>query len=305
MLQTLSATSGRMVVWIAAGVFIILLAGLWLFSVRKPSTQKKPDQNIAKTVFRQKMPQNRISVKTVDNKKVITVKIPEKPAAQTKSQQAPVAEPLTKQPAPIKIDPAAKGKTVAAAAPTISQTQIKSGQAELEKAEAEKAEVAESPIIPPTPTKIGQAELEKPAAEKAQAPEQVTTASLKRDSRPKTILQQEEEKPVPVVVKSAGQEIGREKWLLSQDGRTYTVQILGVSNEKSMLDFIKKNQMLIQNKIAYYESTFRDKPWFELLYGIYPDKQAARLAANQLPENLHHAGPWIRSMAVVQKEIDP
>ncbi|MCP4626254.1 MAG: hypothetical protein GY850_22505 [bacterium] len=304
MLQTLSATSGRMVVWIAAGVFIILLAGLWLFSVRKPSTQKKTDPKIAKTVFRQKMPQNRISVKTVDNKKVITVKVPDRPAAQTKSQPAPVAEPPTKQPAPIKIDPAAKGKTVAAAAPTIPQTQIKSGQAELERAEADKAEVAESPIIPPTPTKSGQAELEKPAADKAMAPEQVTTASLKRDSRPKTIPQQEE-KPAPVVVKLAGREIGREKWLLSQDGAAYTIQIIGVSNEKSMLDFIKKNQMLIQNKIAYYESTFRGKPWFELLYGIYPDKQAARLAANQLPENLHHAGPWIRSMAVVQKEIDP
>ena len=71
-----------------------------------------------------------------------------------------------------------------------------------------------------------------------------------------------------------------------------------------MLDFIEKHQLLKQKEIAYYESTFRGKPWFQLLYGLYPDRQAARLAANKLPENLRQAGPWIRSLAVVQKEID-
>jgi len=271
MLQTKSETSRGTVAWVAAGVIIIALAAaLWLFSVRKPSTQKKPDQHIARTVFRQKMPQNRLLAKTATTKKVITVKIPDKPTAETKSQQAPAAEP-----------------------PTEPQAQIEFVQSEKEKAVA-----ADPPTKPQAPIRIDQAEKRKTVV-----PEQVTTASLKKDLQPQTIPQQKA-KPAPVVVKSAAQEIRREKWLLSRDGATYTVQVIGVSNEESMLDFIKRNKVLKQNKIAYYESTFKGKPWFQLLYGIYPDKQAARLAANKLPENIRQAGPWIRRMAAVQKAIE-
>jgi DamX protein len=271
MLQTKSETSRGTVAWIAAGVIIIALAAaLWLFSGRKPSARKNSDQYLSKTVFRQKMPQNRKLAKTATTKNVISVKIPDKPAAETKSQQASAAEPLTEPQAQIEFVQPEKEKAVAPAPLPESQAPIKLDQAE---------------------------------KEKAVTPEQVTTASLKKDSQPKTIPQQEAQ-PAPVVPKSAAHEIQREKWLLSQDGRAYTVQIVGVSNEKSMLDFIKRNGMLKQNEMAFYESTFRGKPWFQLLYGIYPDKQTARLAANELPENIRQAGPWIRRMAAVQKAIE-
>jgi hypothetical protein len=281
-----------MAVWVAAGVIIVSLAALWLFFVGKPSTQKKPGLNLAKTVFRQKMPQNRISVKTIDNKKVITVKIPDKPAAETKPQQAQAAAPPTEPQAQVKIDQTKKEKSLTAEPLSESQAPIGSDPAEKEKAAA-----AEPPTKPQAPIRIDPAEKEKTVA-----PGQETTASLKKDSPPE-IIPRQEAKPTPVVVKSAAQEIRRENWLLSRDGRTYTVQVIGVSNEKSLLDFIQRNQVLKQNEIAYYESTFRGKAWFQLLYGIYPDKQAARLAANKLPENIRHAGPWIRSIAAVQKEI--
>ena len=318
MLQTLLATPRRKIAWAAAGVIIILLAGLWLFSVRKSSTQKKADQNLAKTVFRQKIPQNSISAKTVGNKKIITGKIPDKPAAEIKSQQAPAAEPPTEpqtqitkteqtkeeiaataeaptEPqAPIQIDQAEKEKAVAAEPPTEPQTQF----TKIEQTKEEKAVTAETPTSQQAPIKIEQAE-----KEKTELPEQATTASLKPDSLPQTVPQQKA-KPVPVVAKSVEQEIRREKWLLSQDGSKYTVQVVGVSSEKLMLEFIESNKVLKQNKIAYYESTFEGRPWFQLLYGIYPDKQAARLAANKLPENIRQAGPWIRRIAAVQKAIE-
>ena len=78
---------------------------------------------------------------------------------------------------------------------------------------------------------------------------------------------------------------------------------MGVSNERSLLEFIKKNQLLKENEIAYYESTFRGKPWFQLLYGIYPTRQEAELAANNLPDHIQQAGPWIRKLSGVQKAI--
>ena len=294
MLQTKSETSRGTAAWIAAGAIIIALAAaLWLFSGRKPSARKNTDQYLSKTVFRQKIPQNRILAKTVNTKKVITVKIPDKPAAEIKSQQAPAVEPPSEPQAQIESVQSEKEKAEVPDPLTESQAPIKFDQAEKEKAVA-----ADPPTKPQAPIGINQAEKEKTVV-----PEQVTTASLKKDSQPKTIPLQDA-KPAPVMLKSAAQEIQREKWLLSQDGTTYTIQIIGVSSEKSMLDFIKRNGMLKQNEISYYESTFRGKPWFQLLYGIYPDKQTAQLAANKLPENIRQAGPWIRSIAAVQKAIE-
>ena len=103
--------------------------------------------------------------------------------------------------------------------------------------------------------------------------------------------------------KADNRAVQREKWLLAQDASSYTIQIMGVHNEQSIFEFIKKNQLLQQNEIAYYESTFQGKAWFQLLYGLYPTRQAAELAANELPENIRRAGPWIRRMAVIQKAI--
>jgi len=78
---------------------------------------------------------------------------------------------------------------------------------------------------------------------------------------------------------------------------------MGVHNEEFLLSFIKKNQLLEQNEIAYYQSTFNSKAWYQLLYGIYHTKKEAQLAVNKLPENIRKAKPWIRSISTVQKAI--
>jgi DamX protein len=95
----------------------------------------------------------------------------------------------------------------------------------------------------------------------------------------------------------------REKWLLAQDPESYTIQIMGVHNEQSLLDFIKRNQTLAQGEFAYYESLFQGEPWFQLLYGLYPTKQAAQLGADELPEDIRRGGPWIRRLATIQQTI--
>ena len=170
--------------------------------------------------------------------------------------------------------------------------------------ETQQSPEANTPAKPPAPIKT-----EQPEKEKTVSPEPTISAPLKIDSQPKTSLQQEAkpmpETPVPVIAKTATREIRREKWLLSQDAASYTIQIIGVSYEKSMLNFINKNQLLKQNEIAYYESTFNDKPWYQLLYGIYPTKQDARLAAEKLPEDIRQkTGPWIRRLSGVQQTIE-
>ena len=194
MLKNLSAPSRRMVAWSAAGVIILLLAALWLFSDRKPSTPKPPEQKLAKTVFRKKIVQDRKLADKVVTKKVAAVKIPVKPPEAIKTQQTPEVKTPTKPP-----------------------TQIKT---------------------------------KRPEKQKTVGPEPTITAPLQKDSQPKTSPQQAakpaQRTPAPVLAKTVAREVRREKWLLSQDPTSYTIQIIGVSNEKSMLDFIKKNQLLKQ-----------------------------------------------------------
>ena len=317
MLQTKSETARGSIAWIAAGVILIALAaGLWLFSVRKPSTQKNPDQTLSKTVIRKKMPQNPMLAKRIVTKKMIPVKTTDDPVPDPKSQQAPAAEPSVEPQAQIKIDPAAKEKAVSSESPTESMAQIN-----IDQTEKVKEVVSESPTESMAPINIDQTEKVKEVAagsltesqapngiiqvkkEKKVPPEPMKTALPKKDSQPR-ILPQPEVQPESIGFKSAVPEIQREEWLLSQEGTAYTIQIIGVSSEDSLFDFVKRNGMLKQNKMAYYESTFRGKPWFQLLYGIYPDKRTARLAANKLPENIRQAGPWIRKISTVQKTIE-
>ena len=270
MLQKRSATPRRMVTWIAAAVIIISLGALWLFSDRKPSTSKAPAQQLAKTVFRKKIVPDRKSAAQIVSKKIGAVNLPEIPPAAIKTQKTPEPKTTSEPPAPIitappeKEDPLAPEPTITAAQETDSQPQTES-----------------QPATKPT---------------------------QKTDSQPKTQLQPAitptPKTAVPVMPKTAAREVHREKWLLSQDAASYTIQIIGVSYEKSMLDFINKNQLLNQNEIAYYKSTFRGHPWYEALYGIYPTQQEALRVANKLPANIRQAGPWIRKLSEVQQEIE-
>jgi len=156
-----------------------------------------------------------------------------------------------------------------------------------------------------------QAAKAKPEKVEAQRiPERIRTAATKPDKlEPQKAAQlAQAAPPTPstshtVIEKAEERSIRRESWLLSQDSDHYTIQIMGVHNEGLLLDFIKKNQLLKQNEIAYYETTYKGKPWFHLLYGIFDTKKEAHLTANELPAKIKKALPWIRTISSVQITI--
>jgi DamX protein len=263
MLQQISASPRRAAVWAAAGVIILLLATLWYFQNREPEVSKPPDQKAAKTVFRRKIPQDQVAANTVIRKKVSAARTEAPPAAEAGTLKPPAAE-TESEPQP----PAAE-------TPTQPPPEIQTNQpVQTETALSEPAGAAPAKEEPPEKMQI------QPTPPPA-APSTAETSAAKTDKRT----------------------VEREKWLLSQDAASYTIQIMGVYNEQSLLDFIKKNQLLEQNEIAYYETTFQGKAWYQLLYGIYPTKQAAEAAAAELPENIRRAGPWIRRISTVQQAI--
>ena len=122
-------------------------------------------------------------------------------------------------------------------------------------------------------------------------------------------LRQAEARPRPqpveddAIEKNEERIIHREEWLLSQESFNYTIQLMGARREALLFDFVERNQLLKQNEIAFYQTTFKDKPWFQLLYGVYATKKDAQSAADNLPQKIRKSSPWIRRMSAVQKAI--
>ena len=109
--------------------------------------------------------------------------------------------------------------------------------------------------------------------------------------------------PPPPSKGSTKHTIYRENWLLDQDPAYYTLQVLGVRNEESLLNFIKVHKLLQNQNVAYYKTLYRGKQWFPLLYGVYPTKSEAAAAVKELPDKIQKSVPWIRKMSAVQKEV--
>ncbi|VAW78463.1 hypothetical protein MNBD_GAMMA13-1570, partial [hydrothermal vent metagenome] len=74
----------------------------------------------------------------------------------------------------------------------------------------------------------------------------------------------------------------REAWLLEQPGNRYSLQLLGSRSQKSMLDYIGAHK-LEMSESAYYRGQYRGGEWFVLMYGTYPNQQAALAARATLP----------------------
>ena len=133
------------------------------------------------------------------------------------------------------------------------------------------------------------------------APSEQLELPVKADHRLVEIRPQPIKKEV--TGKTEGRIIHREKWLLSQGSSYYTIQLMGVRKEALLFDFVERNQLLKQNEIAFYQSTFEDKVWFQLLYGVYVTKKDAQAAADNLPLKIRKSSPWIRKLSAVQKAI--
>lgn len=283
MSQIFSGISRRMLTWSAAAIIILLLAAFWFFSDREPSTTKAPGQKATKTVFRKKIGPPPKPAAPAVSEKMAAVKTPPKPAAEIKTPPAEQTRISSEPPAPIITAPPDQEKPPAAAVAPKA---------------ALKFEAEPQPTVKPAPKPDSA-----PPAVLPPAAEPTPTIGAQPKIAPRPAPQPTPITPGPARTKTAVRQIRREPWLLSQDSDLFTIQIIGVSSEKSMLDFINRNQLLKQNEIAYYESKFNGRPWFQALYGLYPSKAAARQAADELPENIRWAGPWIRKLSEVQQAI--
>ena len=110
--------------------------------------------------------------------------------------------------------------------------------------------------------------------------------------------------PAALPKAAAKHTIYRESWLLDQESTFYTLQVLGVRNEESLLNFIKAHKLLQNQNVAYYKTVYKGKQWYPLLYGVYQTKSEAAAAVKELPDKIQKSVPWIRKMSAVQREVE-
>lgn len=79
------------------------------------------------------------------------------------------------------------------------------------------------------------------------------------------------------------------------DSLHYAIQLLGVSNESALKQFIAKNHLA--DKTTYLHSYRQGKDWYTLLYGRYATEQAAQSVLQSLPQSIQDLHPWIRNVA--------
>jgi len=72
----------------------------------------------------------------------------------------------------------------------------------------------------------------------------------------------------------------------------YTMQVLGSYNESTAQRYIEDNASL---KLVYIRSTYKGKPWYVVLYGVFDSPTSAR--AERLPDILAKEKPWIRNVS--------
>ncbi len=91
-------------------------------------------------------------------------------------------------------------------------------------------------------------------------------------------------------------------WLRSQNPHAYTIQVLGAHDPVTLKEFL--NQYPLKD-IAIFKTIYREREWYVLVQGIYPDRPTALIALEKLPQTLRqNTQPWVRNLISIQAYID-
>jgi len=89
-------------------------------------------------------------------------------------------------------------------------------------------------------------------------------------------------------------------WILTQSPKQFTIQLLGDTDKKYLLNFIHRYQ--IQSKSVLYKTVGQKKNWYVVFYGLYKDRETAKAAVSKLPSGIKSNGPWPRNIGKIQQE---
>ncbi|MGI9328259.1 MAG: AAA family ATPase, partial [Pseudomonadales bacterium] len=120
------------------------------------------------------------------------------------------------------------------------------------------------------------------------------------------VIPQEPSAPVEPVsltapLTSAIEGLNGSDWLLQQDGRYFTVQLVTLGERERMVDYLQKQSQPAD--FAVYARRSEGKLLYVATYGVYESRTLAEQASRRLPEAVGRLQPWIRSLNDVQQTI--
>ena len=134
------------------------------------------------------------------------------------------------------------------------------------------------------------------------APEAVTKEVEVVTKKPEVVIKQPDPKPQPVkeITMKPSDGYRTVEWLMQNQDTHYTLQLVAVSSEKAIRDYVKSHK--IQGDLVILETQRNGKPWFSLLLGNYKNKNEAISARDKLPESYKAAKAWPRSIGSIRKQ---
>ncbi|MEX0617475.1 MAG: AAA family ATPase [Pseudohongiellaceae bacterium] len=89
--------------------------------------------------------------------------------------------------------------------------------------------------------------------------------------------------------------------LLAMNPEHFALQILGTFSESGVRDFVSARTGAAE--YSWFETRYQSRPWFVVVYGDFPTREAAVSAAAGLPLEVRELQPWARPLAGIQHDI--
>lgn len=295
-----SARRGHIGAWVGGGV---LAAGLVLALVFQdrinqlvappPPPAEESPQVLSEPVAPSLEPQERVSPAPVEVAEFAPVTEMSPVAAGTLEPEGPVVAAAEPSPPPL-----AQGAMDAAPAP--------GGEPDLEAVTHGEREEVEG-VSAPTPAQMPEPQA---AGSQAPAPEVAAAATspavAPKSSRPSTVatapaVAPELTSPAAPATTPRDDGLRDDAWYLEQSSEHFTVQVMALRSDEALRKI--GGRVKTREAVAIYGFKRESGPMFALTYGIFPSREAALRASQQLPKELGKVQPWVRKLKAIQQEI--
>ena len=90
-------------------------------------------------------------------------------------------------------------------------------------------------------------------------------------------------------------------WLREQKPPHYTLQLMGARDRDRIVRFMRRHGLT--GPSAIFERELKGLPWYSLVYGSYPSRDAAVAARDRLPGRLKGSDAWPRTFGSIIKSL--
>ncbi len=90
-------------------------------------------------------------------------------------------------------------------------------------------------------------------------------------------------------------------WLLAQDPRFFTLQLVAAQDKQAVLDYICTHNL--HDKVAYFQHLRDGRRWFSVVHGVFATRSHAKKAIVRLPRAVQKTRPWIRQFDAIHRSI--